>query len=70
MLNGRIGKVQKIYVVSPVNTAGGSATPGLPVPDGFNDAWLGPAPVRPFCYDSPTEGEFCFSSIESHWKNA
>ncbi len=52
VLNGRIGEVQKIYVVSPANTAGGSATPVLPVPDGFNyDAWLGPAPVKPFCYD-------------------
>lgn len=52
VLNGRIGKVQKIYVVSPANTAGGSATPVLPVPDGFNyDAWLGPAPVKPFCHD-------------------
>ena len=52
VLNGRIGKVQKIYVVSPANTAGGSATPVLPVPDGFNyDAWMGPAPLKPFCYD-------------------
>jgi hypothetical protein len=52
VLNGRIGKVQKIYVVSPANNAGGSATPVLPVPDGFNyDAWLGPAPAKPFCYD-------------------
>jgi hypothetical protein len=52
VLNGRIGKVQKIYVVSPASTAGGSATPVLPVPDGFNyDAWLGPAPLKPFCYD-------------------
>ncbi|MGD0498767.1 MAG: Gfo/Idh/MocA family oxidoreductase [Bryobacteraceae bacterium] len=50
--NGRIGKVQKIYVVSPASQAGGSATPVLPVPDGFNyDAWLGPAPMKPFCYD-------------------
>lgn len=52
VLNGRIGNVQKIYVVSPANNAGGSATPVLPVPDGFNyDVWLGPAPVKPFCYD-------------------
>ncbi len=52
VLNGRIGNVQKIYVISPASTAGGSATPVLPVPDGFNyDAWLGPAPARPFCYD-------------------
>ncbi len=52
VLNGRIGKVQKIYIVSPANSVGGSATPVLPVPNGFNyDAWLGPAPVKPFCYD-------------------
>ncbi len=52
VLNGRIGKVQKIYVVSPASQAGGSATPELPVPDGWNyDAWLGPAPMKPFCYD-------------------
>jgi len=52
VLNGRIGKVQKIYVTAPASRAGGSATPVLPVPDGFNyDAWLGPAPMKPFCYD-------------------
>jgi hypothetical protein len=52
VLNGRIGKVRKIYVVSPANQAGGSATPALPVPDGWNyDGWLGPAPMKPFCYD-------------------
>ena len=52
VLNGRIGKLQKIYVVSPANQAGGSATPVLPVPDGWNyDMWLGPAPEKPFCYD-------------------
>jgi len=52
VLNGRIGKVQKIYIVSPANMTGGSATPVLPVPAGFNyDSWLGPAPVEPFCYD-------------------
>ena len=52
VLNGRIGKVHKIYVVSPASQAGGSPTPELPVPDGFNyDAWLGPAPLKPFCYD-------------------
>jgi hypothetical protein len=51
-LNGRIGKVQNIYAVSPASVSGGSATPVLPIPKGFDyDAWLGPAPVKPFCAD-------------------
>jgi hypothetical protein len=52
VLNGRIGKVQKIYVVGPPSVAGGSATPVIPPPPGFDyDLWLGPAPVKPFCAD-------------------
>jgi len=52
VLNGRIGKVQKIYVVSPASARGGSATPTIPIPKGFDyDAWLGPAAVKPFCAD-------------------
>jgi hypothetical protein len=52
VLNGRIGKVRRIYAVSPANRIGGSATPYLPIPKGFDyDAWLGPAPVKPFCAD-------------------
>ncbi|MEN6533404.1 MAG: gfo/Idh/MocA family oxidoreductase, partial [Bryobacteraceae bacterium] len=52
VLNGRIGKVQKIYAVSPASSIGGSATPYIPVPKGFDyDAWLGPAPAKPFCAD-------------------
>lgn len=52
VLNGRIGKVQKIYVVGPPSVSGGSATPVIPIPNGFDyDRWLGPAPVRPFCAD-------------------
>ncbi len=52
VLNGRIGKVQKIYVVGPPSVKGGSATPEIPVPQGFNyDHWLGPAPMKPFCAD-------------------
>ncbi|MBL8234581.1 MAG: Gfo/Idh/MocA family oxidoreductase [Bryobacterales bacterium] len=50
--NGRIGKVERIYVVSPPSATGGSSTPELPVPKGFDyDMWLGPAPVKPFCAD-------------------
>jgi hypothetical protein len=52
VLNGRIGKVRKIFVVGPPSVAGGTAMPVLPVPEGFDyDAWLGPAPMKPFCAD-------------------
>ncbi|MCX6624428.1 MAG: Gfo/Idh/MocA family oxidoreductase [Acidobacteria bacterium] len=52
VLNGRIGEVRKIYVVSPGSETGGSAAPVLPVPRGFDyDFWLGPAPESPFCRD-------------------
>lgn len=52
VLNGRIGEVKKIYVVSPGSATGGSPTPVIPVPPGFDyDLWLGPAPVKPFCAD-------------------
>ena len=51
VLNGRIGKVQRIYAVSPASTRGGSAAP-MAIPEGFDyDAWLGPAPAKPFCAD-------------------
>lgn len=52
VLNNRIGKVQKIYAVSPPSATGGSATPVIPVPPGFDyELWLGPAPFKPFCAD-------------------
>lgn len=55
VLNGRIGKVEKLYIVGPPSVAGGSATPVLPVPDGWDyDAWIGPAPMKPFCADRCT----------------
>ena len=57
VLNGRIGKVRKIYVVSPPSATGGSATPVIPAPPGFDyDLWLGPAPVKPFCADRCLQG--------------
>ena len=57
VLNGRIGKVRKIYVVGPPSPMGGSATPEIPVPPGFDyDLWLGPAPVKPFCADRCLQG--------------
>lgn len=52
VLNGHIGDVQEIYVWCPRGEAGGSATPVIPVPDGFDyDLWLGPAPEAPFTHD-------------------
>jgi hypothetical protein len=52
VLNGRIGKVQAIYVFCPTGGEGGAATPVLPVPKDLDyDLWLGPAPQAPFCHD-------------------
>jgi predicted dehydrogenase len=52
VLNGRIGDVRQIYVVSPGSEIGASAAPVLPVPPGFDyGLWLGPAPQAPFCHD-------------------
>jgi myo-inositol 2-dehydrogenase / D-chiro-inositol 1-dehydrogenase len=43
-LNGRIGKVRKIYVVTPPSLSGGSPGLVIPAPKGFEyDMWLGPA---------------------------
>ena len=57
VLNGRIGQVRTIYVVAPPSATGGSPTPVIPVPKGFDyDMWLGPAPVKPFCADRCLEG--------------
>mgnify|MGYP005832762243 CR=1 FL=1 len=52
VVNGRVGEVKEIYVVCPPSLSGGSPTPVLPVPEGFDyDLWLGPAPEAPFCHD-------------------
>lgn len=52
VLNGHIGEVQELYVWCPPGESGGSSTPELPVPDGFDyDLWLGPAPEIPFSMD-------------------
>jgi hypothetical protein len=52
VLNGRIGKVLRVYAVSPGSARGGSPSPVIPIPKGFRyDAWLGPAPAKPFCAD-------------------
>jgi predicted dehydrogenase len=52
VLNGHIGKVEELYVWCPQGESGGSPTPVLPVPKGFDyELWLGPAPEKPFCND-------------------
>ena len=52
VLNGHIGDIKEIYVWCPQGESGGSATPILPVPQGYDyDLWQGPAPARPFCQD-------------------
>lgn len=52
VLNGHIGQVKEVLVWCPHGAVGGSATPVLPVPEGFDyDLWLGPAPQKQFCED-------------------
>jgi predicted dehydrogenase len=52
VLNGHVGEVREVYVWAPHGKSGGSATPVLPVPEGFDyDLWLGPAAMAPFCHD-------------------
>jgi hypothetical protein len=52
VLNGRIGDLKEAYVWAPEGLSGGSATPVLPVPDGYDyDLWQGPAQERSFCKD-------------------
>jgi len=52
VLNGHIGDVKEVYVWCPESCSGGSPTPVLPVPVGYDyDMWLGPAPEAPFCKD-------------------
>jgi len=52
VLNGHIGEVKALYVWCPQGHSGGSRTPVLPVPAGYDyDMWLGPAPKAPFCRD-------------------
>jgi len=52
VLNGHIGEVKELYVWCPHGHSGGSPTPVLPIPDGYDyNMWLGPAPGAPFCKD-------------------
>ena len=49
--NGRIGKLESIFVWCAPGQPGGSLKPG-PVPDGFDfNLWLGPAPMAAFNED-------------------
>ena len=48
LLNGHIGEIKGIDVWASNGASGGSPTPVLPVPEGFDyDLWLGPAPKAP-----------------------
>ncbi len=52
--NGRIGKVNTVYVGLPYGSSishiNGKLTKPSPVPEGFDyDMWLGPAPWAPYC---------------------
>jgi len=52
--NGRIGKVDTVYVGLPcgstISGVNGKLTKPSPVPEGFDyDMWLGPAPRAPYC---------------------
>jgi predicted dehydrogenase len=50
--NGRIGKLQRIYVKLPAGPGNAGDPRPQPVPPGFNyDLWLGPAPWAPYCPD-------------------
>ena len=47
--NGRLGKLQKIYVHLPGGPGGAGDPNPKPIPEGFDyDMWLGPAPYQPF----------------------
>ena len=52
ILNGHLGEVKEVYASAGAGQKGGSGTPVLDVPDGYNlDLWTGPAPIRPFSHD-------------------
>jgi hypothetical protein len=54
VLNGRIGRLLSVEVLSPASGKGGS-TEAIPVPEGFDyDLWLGPAPQAPYTKDRCT----------------
>jgi len=47
--NGRLGKLQKIFVQLPAGPGGPGDPRSKPVPEGFDyDMWLGPAPFKPY----------------------
>lgn len=64
VLNGHIGKVQRVYAWAPFGSGGGNFSPA-PVPEGFDyDLWLGPAPRAPY---SPGR---CATNYEQSNQNA
>jgi predicted dehydrogenase len=61
-LNGRLGKVHTINVLSPSSAAGGTLEPA-PVPEGLDyDFWLGPAPYVPYTTDRCSNKLWWFNS--------
>lgn len=64
--NGRLGKLQEIYVWAPASNRGGSTAP-IPAPPGLDyDFWLGPAPLTPYtenkCFGEATKKTWWFNS--------
>ncbi len=71
VLNGHVGDVQEVYVWAPGGESGGSATPVLDVPDGFDyDLWLGPAPRAPFCHDRCLGSDYKKKAVYYHYDYA
>lgn len=64
--NGRIGKLQEIYVWAPASRPGGDANPS-PIPATLNyDFWLGPAPATPY---TPNKAEAIGDQDKTWWYN-
>lgn len=65
--NGRIGKLQEIFVWAPASRPGGDAG-SAPVPATLNyDFWLGPAPATPY---TPNKAEATGTQDKTWWYNS
>jgi len=65
--NGRLGKLQEIYVWSPASRPGGATNPS-PVPATLNyDFWLGPAPATSY---TPNKAEATSDWDKTWWYNS
>lgn len=65
--NGRIGKLQEIFVWAPASRPGGKTDPA-PAPAGLNyDFWLGPAPATPY---TPNKAEANADWDKTWWFNS